>query len=337
MTSKWNIEKVRSLIADKVEESLSLEYKSSAALERTDKVKKEITKDVSAFANSCGGVIVYGMEEGHRPEDKHLPNRISPISRKEFSKEWLESIISNIRPKIEGLAIHPIPIEDSNDEVLYVVEVPQSDTAHQAIDFRYYKRWNFESVPMQDFEVRDTMNRSRHPKLEVLAFFVCETLYSPIPKPSKNSKSVLILKIVANNIGSKYAKYVSCFVDLPTSFARLCNLETIESLEIAGVKYTRYVYENIFRDKIKDGIAPQFGPSRHVPILPGLNRELIQIQVRDLGDGNVTFIRSPKLKLHWRIHADEALPISGEITFDQIRLIDQRKVKEDGDIWDRLT
>jgi len=31
---------------------------------------------------------------------------------------------------------------------------------HQAYDHRYYKRYNFQSIPMEDYEVRDLMRRS---------------------------------------------------------------------------------------------------------------------------------------------------------------------------------
>jgi len=51
------------LIAGKVEESSSLEYKAAAALDRGDDRKKiELTKDVSAFANAGGGVLIYGIK-----------------------------------------------------------------------------------------------------------------------------------------------------------------------------------------------------------------------------------------------------------------------------------
>jgi hypothetical protein len=35
-----------------------------------------------------------------------------------------------------------------------------SRAPHQANDYRYYKRFNFESTPMEDYEVRDLMRRS---------------------------------------------------------------------------------------------------------------------------------------------------------------------------------
>ena len=49
------------LIQNEVEESIYLDYKDGRALD-PDKIA-EITKDVSAFANADGGIIVYGVSE----------------------------------------------------------------------------------------------------------------------------------------------------------------------------------------------------------------------------------------------------------------------------------
>src|SRR5262249_36616254 len=50
--------------------------------------------------------------------------------------------------------------------VIYVVSIPQSNRApHMASDNRYYKRFNFESVPLDDYEVRDISRRLMVPDL----------------------------------------------------------------------------------------------------------------------------------------------------------------------------
>jgi hypothetical protein len=159
----WNEERLNRLIRDKVEEGLRIEYKAPDALKKTDGVKKEITKDISAMANSDGGVIIYGI--GEDKIHPHLPGALAPVNRNEFSKEWLEQVINNIRPRIQGLEIHPVAWRA--DEVYFVVEIPKSDTAHQALDYRYYRRFNFEAVPMYDHEIRDVMNRQKVAKVEV--------------------------------------------------------------------------------------------------------------------------------------------------------------------------
>jgi hypothetical protein len=77
----------------------------------------------------------------------------------------LEQIIQSIQQHIDGVVIHPVSIDKQEHKVVYVVEIPQSGTAHQARDHVYYKRHNFNVLPMEDYEVRDVMNRKTHPKI----------------------------------------------------------------------------------------------------------------------------------------------------------------------------
>ena len=164
--NNWDIERVRSYISGQVEESLTLDYKAADSLQSTDPKKREITKDISAMANSAGGLIIYGVREYADEARKHFPERIDPVDRTVFSKETLEHVVNNIRPKIDVI-IHPVPIPDNATGVIYVVEIPQSHTAHQALNNKYYKRHNFESVAMEDYEIRDIMFRAHSPALSI--------------------------------------------------------------------------------------------------------------------------------------------------------------------------
>lgn len=168
--SAWTKQKLDQMIADNVEESLTVEYKRADALAKADGKKAEITKDVSAMANSSGGVVIYGMAETSDKAKKHLPERLDPVCRTDFSKEWLEQIIQTVQPRIDGVVIHPVDIDTQANHVCYVVEVPQSHTAHQARDRLYYKRHNFIVLPMEDYEIRDVMNRKTHPKIRASIF-----------------------------------------------------------------------------------------------------------------------------------------------------------------------
>lgn len=154
-------------VQQQVQESLHLDYKRSEALSKTG--QKEIPKDVSAFANSDGGMIIYGIEES-----AHLPVRIDDgITNSAITREWSEqTILSNISPRIEGVQIQQIPLDASNSA--YCISIPKSDRApHQArTNKRYYKRFNFSSVPMEDYEISDIRARSR--SIKPLASFAVE-------------------------------------------------------------------------------------------------------------------------------------------------------------------
>jgi len=160
--ANWNEHEVLQLIQNAQEEFLELDFKRGDSLKNTDQNKKEISKDVSAFANTIGGTIMYGIEED--PIAPHAAISISPVNPKVTTKEWLEQVInSNVQPRIPGIRITPINLMSAPDSAVYVVTIPEGATAYQAADRRYYKRFNFESVPMYDYEIRQILNRIVRP------------------------------------------------------------------------------------------------------------------------------------------------------------------------------
>ncbi len=147
---EWTEEDLLGLVKNQIQESLTLDYKQSDSISKSDGKKKEISKDVAAFANSEGGTIVYGIKE----VDNHYPEGLDEgIDPTQFSKEWLENVItSNIHPRIDGVKIKEVALSDDRiAKVAYVVYIPQSATAHMSADNRYYKRFNFKSEPMEDY------------------------------------------------------------------------------------------------------------------------------------------------------------------------------------------
>jgi hypothetical protein len=198
--SEWTKQRLDQMIADGVEENLSLDYKRADSLAKTDGKKTEVTKDVSSFANSSGGVLIYGIAEFADEPRKHLPERLDPIQRSEISKEWLDQVVQAIQPRIEGVVIHPVTISKPDNTVCYVVEVPQSHTAHMARDHRYHMRHNFTTARMEDYQVRDVMNRRTHPTIRGFIYV--------------NRKSNLVL-VRLENVGTVMARDVMVEVELP--------------------------------------------------------------------------------------------------------------------------
>jgi Putative DNA-binding domain len=153
------------LVDEGLEESLTLDYKASPSLSRDGKNPEELCKDVSALANSAGGQLIYGIEED---KANGKPSKVDDgVSDPKITKEWIEQILnSKVQPRMDGVRIERIDMETG--KFGYVISVHQSQTGpHQAPDGKYYKRFNFQSVPMHDYEIRDILRRSTTPNLDV--------------------------------------------------------------------------------------------------------------------------------------------------------------------------
>jgi predicted HTH transcriptional regulator len=97
-------EDLQRLVDEEIQESLTLDYKASPSLARDDKSRDELCKDVSAFANSAGGQIIYGIVEKDRK-----PVKVDDGG--DLSREWIEQVIdSRVQPRLDGLVITPVPV-----------------------------------------------------------------------------------------------------------------------------------------------------------------------------------------------------------------------------------
>lgn len=314
----FDIDYLKQLIANGIEENAELEYKSGAALQRDDKKITETTKDVSAFANSNGGVLIYGISEDRT--NRHLPGNIDPVDRKAITKEWLEQILNaRIRPRILGIKIHVVTIAD--DQVVYILEIPKGETAHQANDKLYYRRHNFHVESMFDSEIRDVMGRQKAPQI-IIHFDVVRKpniLIAPRGEQVLHQQRPMLyfLNVHIENIGKLYATFINIVLTLPERI--------IDFMCDEGDNRTIQIHlDNKIRDEIETpddkrsmcfavghtDKTKQYGPPRNEPLLPGMQMTLksFPINVENIADGDL---------LSWTLHADNAEPQTGTLEFSQ--------------------
>jgi len=186
------------LVAQGIQESLTLDYKEARSLGKGSPERNELCKDVSAFANSAGGQIVYGIEEKDR-----RPMRVQEadgVDSGVITREWIEHVIdSNVQPRIVGLRIKPIEV--AQGRLAYAITIPAATTnaPHMAPDNKYYYRQNFQSVPMEDYQVRDTMRRATTPELYVrLSLPRGKTAQIDFAYQTEISKPIILNALVGN-------------------------------------------------------------------------------------------------------------------------------------------
>jgi hypothetical protein len=201
----WNEARLLELIAQSVGESDVLEFKGADAFERTPEKLNKITRTVSAFANANGGVVIYGMAQHDR-----FASEIDPIDASKFSPEWVDQVLNQIEPRIIGVRTKVVALSSAKNHVAYVLEIPKGETAHQARDDRYYRRYNFEALPMRDHEIRDVMGRRRFPKITATWRVVLK----------RRPTAAFQFNCVYQNEGLIMARHATCVMEIPTLIDR---------------------------------------------------------------------------------------------------------------------
>jgi Putative DNA-binding domain len=209
------LKEIQALIDNEIQESLHLDYKEARAVGKASKQKSDFAKDASAFANSDGGVLIYGIQE-----KGHLPVAITGIDHSQFSREFIEQTIrTNISSPSPNFTVIQIPI--NKKESVYVVKVEKSfGTPHQRKeDKKFYRRYNFESVAMENYEIEDVRNRRQG--------------ISPLVNISTEIIESDVFLIVSNN-GNQIAQNI--VLKIPESLKKWAK-ENEATIFLDGMKY----------------------------------------------------------------------------------------------------
>lgn len=201
------IDKIQSLIDGCERESEVLEYKR-ASVSFDERAKKEIAKDVSAMANSSGGVIVFGV--GTDEDDKTKPTSIEGLSIKNI--ETFDRVInSRIQPPIRGLRKKVLPEGAPQAMVVYI---PASEERpHQNVsDKKYYRRSGVESIPMEHDLVALQFGRRLGPFLSLK--------FQPLTRPSGFSgdpafSNESLIRVLVENTGKRIGRFVEVILLFP--------------------------------------------------------------------------------------------------------------------------
>jgi hypothetical protein len=159
-------EALDALVRDRVSEGRQLEYKETLPGEK-DQDKREFLADISAFANSAGGDLIYGIREagGVAAAVVGLPD-VDP-DQERLRLEQLAR--AGIRPRIPGLRLKIIHRgADGADPPCLLVRVPRSGVGLHMVTLgglnRFYGRGGGGRYPLDVDEIR-------------AGFLVAETAY----------------------------------------------------------------------------------------------------------------------------------------------------------------
>lgn len=152
----WDESDIQKYIDLKISENINLEYKREIQLKKP-KDKKELCKDVSAFANSQGGRIIIGLEEVENKESGSIPGKLNPIFDLSIKEDIQKILLDGIKPLVD---FRILSVKASSEGEYIIIEIPKSLRGLHMVTLgglnKYYKRYDFESRPMNPYEIEDS-------------------------------------------------------------------------------------------------------------------------------------------------------------------------------------
>ncbi len=208
-----SLDSIDSFVADGREEDLHLDFKTVTGPLYGRDDRKNFAVAVSGFANSDGGLIVWGVDA--RPNTERVDCAIGKPGiegLKRFTAKLNEYTGSVTGPPVIGVIHKAIPLDNDPERGFAVTLVPASDGGPYMAKLgedRYYRRSGASFVKMEHFEIADMFGRRPHPELVL----TCR-LFPPQPLGT-NAMYRVHLNIENQGRGSAQAPYLAFRVTQP--------------------------------------------------------------------------------------------------------------------------
>jgi len=214
------------LIENKVTEKKTIDYKLAFSGNSRDD-KKEFLADISSFANSSGGWIIYGIRE-----EQGVPVELVGMEDFDYDgfKLRLENLIRDcVKPRISGVQFSE-KIEVAPNRYLAAIHIPKSWAAPHVVDFdghwKFYARNSAGKYPLDVDEVRrafalseTTGEKIRNFRLDRLAKIGAGE--TPVPMPEGPKIVLHIVPLISFEPGVNF--------DVISLKSEICNLPTLDS------------------------------------------------------------------------------------------------------------
>lgn len=163
-----DLQHISDYVANGQEEHLTLDFKtvSNANLKGEDD-KRNFAKALSGFANSSGGLIVWGVDARKNSQGVDCAVEAKPISSlRLFISRLNELTGSFVNPLVDGVVHRGVEIE--SDTGFAITLVPASNSGPhmaKAGEDRYYKRNGASFYRLEHFDLEDMFGRRPRPNL----------------------------------------------------------------------------------------------------------------------------------------------------------------------------
>lgn len=201
---------IQRLLDEGVAEGRSLDYKRDFSIDGDEK-KRELLFDISSFANSVGGELIFGVDE-IREGGKTTGRPASPIYGIE-TQNWgqleqkLEQILNRgVDPRIPGIQFGHAVREDGRS--VLVIRIPRSPVGPHVVTFndafRIYGRDNSGKVPLGAQQIRDLVLRSDSISERMRRFVserIARVIDDDLPTPVEGARKLLVHVLPSASFG----------------------------------------------------------------------------------------------------------------------------------------
>ncbi|MBZ3693260.1 AlbA family DNA-binding domain-containing protein [Phyllobacterium calauticae] len=176
-------------IKNRIQESLQLDFKEALGQQpvfdadgiATKHGRGVIAKALSAFSNSAGGILVFGVQCRKDDEKIDCASSLLPFSNYEQAHSDLNSQVGNLlQPKNSGIQVHSFASMDNPSKGYVVVVVPRSDRRPHRSEASgqkgYFKRSGASTFEMEHYDIEDAFRRTASPELELEIRFTSRML-----------------------------------------------------------------------------------------------------------------------------------------------------------------
>lgn len=237
------------------EEHLQLDFKriKNANLNGTDD-KKSLASCISGFANSSGGIVIWGIDARKNDQGIDCANEIHEINPLGIFLSRLNELSSQaVSPPVDGI-VHK-KFETSPNRGFAATLIPESDSGpHMAKlgENRYYKRNGQQFLQLEHFDLEDMFGRRQKPHLELFI--------SSNRMPTSDVHEVLEIRM--KNVGKALARHVGFFATIEG--ATILNVQHFENVSAMNEGKQAFYYENNHSVFHPNGIRTALGKVTYV-------------------------------------------------------------------------
>jgi hypothetical protein len=225
-------------------------------------------------------------------------------------------LATNTGPPLGCFEIHEfvVPKEQGGGRI-FVVDVSAANTAHQSgLDHRYYQRIGTLTRPMEDFQIRDVMNRRTAPIIRVRLFRHSILRHSDVHQ--------IWIEPHLSNVGALTLERWMFEMDLPLSAyaaaGKLMAVEMTSHVTLVNVDINRHPWMRVRYSASSQHLAlagaNQIHPGQEVALGPSIGLPKMSLQI----DQSVWFELSERnVPIRWRLFMPDALRLEGEMPFEE--------------------